>query len=345
MFSQAIDLVNDAIIEVLMDTEQALTIAQHNPLTAHSAADPVTLYIESLPAAFSRRTMMQCLARIADILAEREPAKDQAENERRARDFRWADLTAAHVEVIKARVGEKVSKSTANKMLAALRGVLAKARLLRLISSEDFADVKAIKGFKARPELRGRALKEDELMALALACRADKSPAGARDAALMAVAYGAGLRRFEIAALSVADWDPSEQSLKVKHGKGDKTRTVYLSDSGRRCLEKWLALRPEAQAASPLFCPVNKGGRIVEKRMTDQAIYNMLDKRRIQASVKAFSPHDMRRSFISDLLDSGADISAVAGLAGHNSVTTTQKYDRRGERAKKAAALKLKSPF
>jgi site-specific recombinase XerD len=324
---------------------ESLVKTASSAISRGSADDPVTLYIESLPSLQSRRTMTQALARITDILAESEPAKDQAENEQRARDFRWQDLTPAHVEVIKARVGEKVSKSTANKMLAALRGVLAKARLLRLISSEDFADVKAIKGFKARTELRGRALKEDELMALALACRADKTAAGVRDAALMAVAYGAGLRRFEIAALSVADWDPSEQSLKIKHGKGDKTRTVYLSDSSRRCLDKWLALRPEAGPASPLFCPVNKGGRIVEKRMTDQAIYNMLEKRRLQAGIKAFSPHDMRRSFISDLLDSGADISAVAGLAGHSSVTTTQKYDRRGERAKRAAALKLKSPF
>jgi site-specific recombinase XerD len=328
-----------------MDAENSLTIAQDKSLTADSAADPVTLYIESLPSLLSRRTMTQCLARIADILAERDPAKDQAENERRARDFRWADLTPAHVEVIKARVGEKVSKSTANKMLAALRGVLAKARLLRLISSEDFADVKAIKGFKARTELRGRALKEDELMALALACRADKTAAGVRDAALMAVAYGAGLRRFEIAALSVSDWDPVEQSLKIKHGKGDKTRTVYLSDSGKRCLDKWLETRPEAEPPSPLFCPVNKGGRIIKKRMTDQAIYNVLRKRQLQASVKAFSPHDMRRSFISDLLDFGADVSAVAGLAGHASLNTTMKYDRRGERAKKSAAMKLKVPF
>jgi site-specific recombinase XerD len=47
---------------------------------------------------------------------------------------------------------------------------------------------------------------------------------------------GAGLRRFEIAALDVGDLDPAEQSLRVAHGKGDRPRTVYLSDSGARCL-------------------------------------------------------------------------------------------------------------
>jgi site-specific recombinase XerD len=310
-----------------------------------SADDPVTLYIESLPSLQSRRTMTQALARITDILAERETAKRQSENVRRAREFRWADLTPAHVEVIRARVGEKVSKQTANKMLSALRGVLAKARLLRQISAEDFTDIKAIKGFRASTVLRGRALSEDELMSLAMACKADKTPAGARDAALMAVAYGAGLRRFELAALKVQDWNLAEHSLQIRHGKGDKTRTAYLGASGARCLGRWLELRPETSEDSPLFCPVNKAGKIIDRPMTDQAIYNALEKRRLQAGIKAFSPHDMRRSFISDLLDSGADISAVAGLAGHSSVTTTAKYDRRGERAKKSAALKLKSPF
>jgi len=106
-----------------------------------------------------------------------------------------------------------------------------------------------------------------------------------------------------------------------------------------------LELRLGVADDAPLFCPVNKGGKIAGRRLTDQAIYNMLEKRRIQAGIKAFSPHDMRRSFISDLLDAGADVSAVAGPAGHSNLNTTMKYDRRGERAKKAAAMKLKVPF
>lgn len=328
-----------------MNANKSLTTTRRGALDRASAGDPVTLYIESLPSQLSRRTMTQCLARIADILADRAPAEDQCENERRARDFRWADLTPAHVEVIKARISEKVSKATANKMLSALRGVLQKARTLRMISAEDYDDIKTIKGFKVKTELRGRALHEDELISLALACRADSTAAGFRDAALMAVGYGAGLRRFEIAALDVGDWDQAEQSLRIAHGKGDKPRIVYLSDSGARCVARWLELRPGPADDSPLFCPVNKGGKVVDRRLTDQAIYNMLEKRRIEAGIKAFSPHDMRRSFISDLLDTGADVSAVAGLAGHSNLNTTMKYDRRGERAKKAAAMKLKIPF
>jgi len=63
-------------------------------------------------------------------------------------------------------------------------------------------------------------------------------------------------------------------------------------------------------------------------------VYAILRSRATKSGVKPFSPHDLRRTFVGSLLDAGADVSVVARLAGHASVATTARYDRRGEKAR-----------
>lgn len=84
---------------------------------------------------------------------------------------------------------------------------------------------------------------------------------------------------------------------------------------------------------------------MLEGRLSDQGVLRMVAKRAKEAGIKSFSPHDLRRSFISDLIDGGADLVVVQQFAGHASVTTTARYDRRPEAAKRRAVGLVHVPY
>jgi integrase len=134
--------------------------------------------------------------------------------------------------------------------------------------------------------------------------------------------------------LSLADFDRTAGSLWVR-GKGNKLRSVPVNRVIGGILEGWISLR--GTHTGPLFLPVNKAGKVGTTQLSEQAVYTIFRRLSTIAKVERFSPHDLRRSFVSNLLDAGVDLSTVQGLAGHASVTTTTRYDRRGEHAKRRA--------
>jgi site-specific recombinase XerD len=264
--------------------------------------------------------------------------------ERDAHSLRWQDLRYQHTQAIRAALADKYAPASANKILAALRGVLRECWRLCLMSAEDYhraADLQAVQGERLPA---GRALSAGELRAVFAACAADASAAGARDSALLAVLYGGGLRRSEATSLDLGDYQPETGELRARTGKGEKQRLVYLNGGGKEALAAWLAHR--GPVPGPLFFPVDRRGHIEPRRMSAQVCRWMLRKRAKAAGIAHLpSPHDLRRTFIGDLLDAGADISIVQRLAGHAKVGTTQRYDRRPEAAKRAAAALLHIPF
>lgn len=169
----------------------------------------------------------------------------------------------------------------------------------------------------------------------------DPSPVARRDAAVIAIMAGCGLRRGELVSLDIGAVDDECETLSVV-GKGGKPRTVPLPPGTRRAVKAWLEVR--GREAGPLVCQVpNRLPRnpVPGKRVTTQTVANIVRKR-VGDDVQA---HDLRRTFIGNLLDSGADLSTVAKLAGHGNPETTSRYDRRGPAVRRAAVERLHIPF
>jgi integrase len=171
----------------------------------------------------------------------------------------------------------------------------------------------------------------------------DRTPAGVRDAAILAMLIATGMRRAELCALRMSDVDLGTGRLRII-GKGDKERTAYLRNGALRYLRDWLAVRGDEPG--PIFCRINKAGCIFpERALSTTAMHKIIKKRAAEAGLRDISPHDFRRTYAGELLDAGQDIATVAALLGHASVQTTARYDRRGERAKEAAAACISVPY
>jgi site-specific recombinase XerD len=142
--------------------------------------------------------------------------------------------------------------------------------------------------------------------------------AAARDAAMMELFYSSGLRLGELAALNVADIDTFSETARVI-GKGRKERVVPVGELALKAIQKY---RFEAGVqAGPLF--ISK----LRKRMSARSIWLMLKKHLAQTSIQLrVSPHKLRHSFATHLLDNGADLRSVQTLLGHASLSTTQIY-------------------
>jgi tyrosine recombinase XerC len=153
--------------------------------------------------------------------------------------------------------------------------------------------------------------------------------AAARDAAMMELFYSSGLRLSELAALNVADLDTFSETVRVI-GKGRKERIVPVGQIALKAVQQY---RFEANVQSgPLF--ISK----LRKRMSARSIWLMLKKHLSQTSIQLrISPHKLRHSFATHLLDNGADLRSVQTLLGHANLSTTQIYTHvTMERLKKA---------
>ncbi|MFD9948789.1 tyrosine-type recombinase/integrase [Nonomuraea sp. NPDC059023] len=328
----------------------------HGELITAAAAlprdrNPYWVYIDSLASANSRRTMRGNLDRLARILAGYEP-DDPAAAAITGEQAPWHLLDYAHTTKLRARLVEKIDRGDwqakhVNHHLVALRRVLKEAWRLGIMQPDVYQRARDIQNVD-ESRLPAGAHVPDEALAAALAeCEEDESAAGRRDAALLAVLFTTGCRREEIATMVLADYDPADRSIRVV-GKRNKQRMVYLTRDACAFLEAWLAVR--GSKPGPLFFGYFKGAKKVRMRggrpqhLSGQAIADIFARRLKEAGAVRRTPHDLRRTFIGNLLDEGVDLATAQALAGHSSPVTTSRYDRRPDRTRQEAVDRLTLP-
>jgi integrase/recombinase XerD len=215
--------------------------------------------------------------------------------------------------------GKRYSSATVARVLAAVRG-FHKFLVREGVSKADPAEPV---GSPRVPRSLPRALPLEDVERLLAAVPAD-GPISMRDQAILELLYAAGLRISELTALDVDDLDLEERSVRCI-GKGSKERIVPIGRAAVESLERYLTQsRPGlAKAASGPAVFLNARGT----RLTRQGCWKLLKKHTAAAQLRRrISPHTLRHSFATHLLDGGADIRVVQELLGHASVSTTQVY-------------------
>jgi integrase/recombinase XerD len=213
------------------------------------------------------------------------------------------------------------------KATSAARALVAVRGLHRFALREGWVDVDVAREVRppALPRSLPKAISVDEVKAVIEAAAFDQTPLSLRDAALLEVLYGTGARISEAVGLDVDDLDLDAGSVRL-YGKGSKERVVPVGSYARDAVGAYLVRGRPALAGSgrggPALFLNARGGRL-----SRQSAWTVLKTAADRAGIgTGVSPHTLRHSFATHLLDGGADVRVVQELLGHASVTTTQIY-------------------
>ena len=215
----------------------------------------------------------------------------------------------------------KQSPATVARKLAAIRGCFGVLRAHGIVQANPAELVPSPKRGSKLP----RVLREPELARLLDGIPAS-TPLELRDRALFELAYACGLRAAELVDLDVAGVDFDAEQVRVE-GKGEKTRFVPAGEAALGAVQRYLARGRAALASDPGEPAVflSKTGRRLSTSDVRRRLSVWTRRAAIQGGV---SPHALRHSFATHLLDGGADLRAIQELLGHASISTTQIYTR-----------------
>ena len=200
-----------SLVDCDLLTDENLKLTQPIPVTLH----PAQVYLSGLGEG-SRRTIRYSLNTIASLLTNGDCDADTLD---------WSKLRYHHTAAVRVALLQKLAPVTANKMLSALRRVLLEAYRLGLMAAEDYQKAVDFPNIIAEPELRGRSLDSTEIRALLGTCGED-NVMDIRDAAIMVMLRGTGIRRSELVKLELRDFEEGTGEVLVRKGKRGKSRRV-----------------------------------------------------------------------------------------------------------------------
>lgn len=288
------------------------------------------LYIKSLQSNKSKILMASRLNIISKMMCQH---KDFIKTD-------WSTLTyEIALNILEKLKNKNKSPSTINSYLSAIKGTAKQAWKLKNIKTSTYLWINEIAHIKGNRISEGRSLEIEEIKKLINACEKCCNNKGKRDAAIIALTYGAGLRRDETVKLKIKDYDKYTGTIIIK-GKGNKERKNKINKSIKKILDEYIELKKSN--CEFLFQRINNN-ECINKRLSGDGIYQIIKKRYKQAGIKKLSPHDLRRTYATKLLENGEDLFIVQELMGHSDVNTTKRYDKRADIFKDNAAQSL--PF
>ena len=317
-----------------MDSDGHNAMDQKNEqavITKIKTITPAQAYLISLGADTSRTTVKTHLTQLARLLGIGD-----------YNQIPWHQFTRQHLlAVLQSLKKQGKAPPTIKSYLATIKGVCREAWTAGIMTTDNFTHIKEVKAPRGSWIPKGRSLSTAEVQHLLSICAGDKSCRGVRDAAIVAIMVGCGLRRAEVVGLQYDNLIQRDQAIRII-GKGNHERVSHLPEFAWQHLERWIE-EVRGDIPGPVFTRIRAGDDVTTKVLTVNGLTKILEYRRIESVwIEAFSPHDLRRTFASRLLDMDTDLNTVKDLLGHASITTTQKYDHRDNKRLAEANRMLK---